>query len=150
MKMSCSSALRRSILAVALGACLTAALGQTPAAVTTAEVFANSATHVQLPAHPAYLVRVYRLDAMAQVGEQLSKNLPGNEAAARAYMLQQEAQIRRRYKDQITNAANGMTLALHYRLDRLPAIVINQKAVVYGEPDVDRAVALYLQAGGRR
>lgn len=138
------------LLAPVLSCAITTALAQPQASVTTVEVFANSATHVQAPQGMPYMVRIYRLDAIQNVADQLSRNLPNNEAEAQAYMLQQEAQIRRRYKDQITNAANGMSLAIHYRLDRLPAVVINQNAVIYGEPDIGRAVALYLQSKGAR
>ena len=138
------------LLAKSFLCAFTPALAQHKASVMTVEVFANSATHVQAPQGSPYLVRIYRLDAMQNVADQLSSHLPNNEADARAYMLQQEGQIRRRYKDQITNAANGMSLAIHYRLDRLPAVVINQNAVIYGEPDIGRAVALYLQSKGAR
>ena len=120
------------------------------AGVTTVEVFANSATHVRSLPQTPYLQRVYRVDAMAAISQQLSVRLPGDEAQARAYMLQAEAQIRKRYKDQILNAAHGMSLAIHYRLDRLPAIVINRSAVIYGVADVEQAVALYQQSRGRR
>ena len=58
-------------------------------------------------------------------------------------------EIRRRYKDQITNAASGMTLAVQYRLDRLPAIVINRAKVIYGVADVDRAIELFAAAQQR-
>ena len=138
------------LLAPALSCGLSTAMAQSQASVTTVEVFANSATHVQAPQGTSYLVRIYRLDAMQNVADQLSRHLPNNESEARAYMLQQEAQIRRRYKDQITNAANGMSLAIHYRLDRLPAVVIDRKAVIYGVPDVERALAIYQQSAGGR
>ncbi|WP_280190814.1 TIGR03757 family integrating conjugative element protein [Delftia sp. PS-11] len=126
------------------------AFAQAQAGVTTVEVFANSATHVRALPQTPYLQRVYRVDAMAAISLQLSVRLPGDEAQARAYMLQAEAQIRKRYKDQILNAAHGMSLAIHYRLDRLPAIVINRSAVIYGVADVEQAVALYQQSRGRR
>ena len=58
--------------------------------------------------------------------------------------------IRRKYQAQIINASNGMTLAIHYRLDRLPAVVIDRKAVIYGVPDVERALAIYQQSAGGR
>lgn len=139
-----------SLAAMVLTTIVSGVFAQNPASITTVEVFANAATHVQVPPQSSYRVRIYRLDAMQQVADQLSLNLPRTESEAKAYMLQHEAQIRRRYKDQITNAANGVSLATHYRLDRLPAVVINQRSVIYGVPDVDRAVALYLQAGGGR
>lgn len=142
-------ALLPTVLAAAAAAAAPAA-AHAQAGVTTVEVFANSATHVRAQPQTPYLQRIYRVDAMAAISQQLSMRLPGNEAEAKAYMLQAEAQIRKRYKDQIVNAAHGMSLAIHYRLDRLPAIVINRSAVIYGVADVDQAVALYQQSRGRR
>ena len=95
------------------------------------------------------MLKVYRVDAMAQLEQQLNAGLPKNEADAMAYMRQHEGEIRRRYKDQITNAASGMTLAVQYRLDRLPAIVINRAKVIYGVADVDRAIELFAAAQQR-
>lgn len=120
-------------------------------AITTVEVFANSATLVRQPQQPPpFVVKVYRLDGMAQLETQLSAGLPQTEAAAMAYMKQHEQEIRRRYKDQINNAAAGMSLAIQYRLDRLPAVVINKNKVIYGIADVDYAAQLYLQSQQRR
>lgn len=147
----------RALLPIVLAAAAAAAApaaahaqGQAPAGITTVEVFANSATHVRAQPQTPYLQRIYRVDAMAAISQQLSMRLPGDEAQAKAYMQQAEAQIRKRYKDQIVNAAHGMSLAIHYRLDRLPAVVINRSAVIYGVANVDQAVALYQQSRGRR
>lgn len=119
------------------------------AQVTTVEVFANSATHVQLPPQSSYSLKVYRLDAMVQIGQQITQQLPPGEEQAKLYMQQHEAQIRAKYKNQIINSANGMSLAIHYKLDRVPAIVINRASIIYGVSDVSQAVQLFLQSKGR-
>lgn len=144
--------MRSSLTALVLGVCSHGVLaqGSIGPSVTTVEVFANSATVVRPPfRQPGYVLKVYRVDAMAQLEQQLNAGLPKNEADAMAYMRQHEAEIRRRYKDQITNAASGMTLAVQYRLDRLPAIVINRAKVIYGVADVDRAIELFAAAQQR-
>ncbi len=139
---------RRILIAAAL--CFAGAVwAQGAPSITTVEVFANSATNLSTPSQPPYVLQVYRVDALAQLGRQFSARLPANEAQARAYMQQQEAQIRARYKDQITQAANGMSLAMHYRLTRLPAVVVNREAVIYGVADVQHAVGLYQQSKAR-
>ncbi|WP_287919173.1 TIGR03757 family integrating conjugative element protein [Comamonas sp.] len=117
---------------------------------TTVEVFANMATLVAVPQTPAYKLQVYRLDVMALIEHQLSQGLPAVETDALAHLQRMEAQIRRKYQAQIVNAANGMTMAIHYKLDRLPAVVINRQAVIYGVPDVDKALAIYQQQSGAR
>lgn len=133
-----------------LSALLVAAASLGHAQVTTVEVFANSATHVQQPAQPPYVLKVYRLDAMAQIGQQITQQLPAGEEQAKLYMQQHEAQIRAKYKNQIVNAANGMSLAIHYKLDRVPAVVINRSSIIYGVSDVNQAVQLFLQSRGRQ
>lgn len=110
--------MRSSLTALVLGLCSHGVLaqGSIGPSVTTVEVFANSATVVRPPfRQPGYVLKVYRVDAMAQLEQQLNAGLPKNEADAMAYMRQHEGEIRRRYKDQITNAASGMTLAVQYR-----------------------------------
>ncbi|WP_313569348.1 TIGR03757 family integrating conjugative element protein [Comamonas terrigena] len=136
----------KQFLSVLLAAAAT--LGH--AQVTTVEVFANSATHVQQPSQPPYVLKVYRLDAMAQIGQQITQELPAGEEQAKLYMQQHEAQIRAKYKSQIVNAANGMSLAIHYKLDRVPAVVINRSSIIYGVSDVNQAVQLFLQSKGRQ
>lgn len=133
-----------------LSALLVAAASLGHAQVTTVEVFANSATHVQQPAQPPYVLKVYRLDAMAQIGLQITQQLPAGEEQAKLYMQQHEAQIRAKYKSQIVNAANGMSLAIHYKLDRVPAVVINRSSIIYGVSDVNQAIQLFLQSRGRQ
>ncbi len=108
------------------------------------------ATLVAAPPAPAYKLQVYRLDVMALIEQQLSQGLPGVEADALAHLQRMEGQIRRKYQAHIVNAANGMTMAIHYKLDRLPAVVINRQAVIYGVPDVDKALAIYQQQSGGR
>ncbi|WP_375576294.1 TIGR03757 family integrating conjugative element protein [Paracidovorax oryzae] len=141
--------MKRRILIAAAVCSAGAVWAQGAPSVTTVEVFANSATNLSTPSQPPYVLQVYRVDALAQLGRQFSARLPANEAQARAYMQQQEAQIRARYEDQITQAANGMSLAMHYRLTRLPAVVINREAVIYGVADVQHAVGLYQQSKAR-
>ncbi|MBD9534192.1 TIGR03757 family integrating conjugative element protein [Comamonas sp. CMM01] len=133
-----------------LSALLVAAASLGHAQVTTVEVFANSATHVLQPTQPPYVLKVYRLDAMAQIGQQITQQLPAGEEQAKLYMQQHEAQIRAKYKSQIVNAANGMSLAIHYKLDRVPAVVINRSSIIYGVSDVNQAVQLFLQSRGRQ
>lgn len=108
------------------------------------------ATFVAAPQAPAYKLQVYRLDVMALIEQQLSQGLPSVEADALAHLQRLEAQIRRKYQAHIVNAANGMTMAIHYKLDRLPAVVINRQAVIYGVSDVDKALAIYQQQMGAR
>lgn len=142
MKPVSARAWTRGALA-ALTAVLAAALAPAQAqSVLTVEVFANSAMHVtpqpsdELP----YKLTIYRLDGLQQMEQTLNQQLPQDEAQAQEWMLRHQKQIAERYRAHIISAANGMTMMMRYRLNRLPAIVIDQRTVVYGLTDVDAAI----------
>lgn len=116
------------------------------AGVTTVEVFANSAMNVPLVRSDAYLLKVYRIDGLAQIEEQLNQGLPQTETEAMAYVQSRMPDLKKQVQAQAINAANGITLAIHYKLDRIPAIVINRRSVVYGITDVQQALSLYQQS----
>ena len=138
--------MRRSNFCVALvlGLCSLAAQAQ---GVVTVEVFANSAMNITAPANPPYKLTVYRMDGMQRVEQSINSRLPKTEPEARAWMAQNGERIRRETKAQVINAANGITMAQHYHINRLPAVLINRKVVVYGMTDVGAAIE---RAGGRR
>ncbi|GKS87280.1 hypothetical protein AVMA1855_24030 [Acidovorax sp. SUPP1855] len=110
------------------------------------EVFANSAMLVTPQRSDRFKLDIYRLDAMARVQQSINQGLPQNEADARAWLAANEARIRRQVQPVVANAANGITLAMHYRIDRLPAIVVNRKTVVFGMTDVNAALAAFQRA----
>jgi integrating conjugative element protein (TIGR03757 family) len=43
----------------------------------------------------------------------------------------------------LENSAKGLAQALHYGIDRTPAIVFDGQAVIYGVTDVDEAIERY-------
>ena len=126
------------------------ALGQ---AATRVEVFANSSMvitpHQTQPAQSYQLV-IYRLDAIKQLEAQINRHIPKTEAAAREYFARNEAQLKHSISPAVINAANGITLVNHYRIERIPAIVIDGKSVIYGITDVEQALALYRRQGAQR
>lgn len=114
--------------------------------ITQVEVFANSAMLVTPQRSDRYKLDIYRLDAMSRVEQSINQALPQNEADARAWLAANEARIRRQVQPVVANAANGITLAMHYRIDRLPAIVVNRQTVVFGMTDVNAALAAFQRA----
>lgn len=132
----------------ALAACL--AMGSAMAqSVTRVEVFANSAMHVHSPANPPYQLLVYRLDALQQVQAQINQQVPKTEAEAREYFARNQEQIKRMISPAVMHGANGINLARHYGLERIPAIVFDGQSVVYGVTDVEQALALLRKSQGR-
>lgn len=136
-----------------LGAWLLAcALPAAAQGIATVEVFANSA----MPITPAsgdglpFKLDVYRLDAMQNVEHLINQSLPQTEAEAMAWVKANEARLRRQLQPMVVSSAHGITLAAGYRLQRLPAIVINRQTVVYGVTDVQQAIALAQRERGGR
>ncbi|QIL80334.1 TIGR03757 family integrating conjugative element protein [Diaphorobacter sp. HDW4A] len=140
----------RRFVFVALALALALPAGaQTPqnlhAGVTRVEVFANMAMSVTPASAPdyrhPYQLSIYRLDAMNQIRDIASAGMPRDEAGARRWLAANEARIRRQVQPMVASAVNGILLARRYRIDRLPAVVVNQRYVVYGHTDVDQALA---------
>lgn len=111
--------------------------------VTTVEVFANSAMVITPPQAPPFQLKVYRLDSISRVQGMLNQGLPKTETEARAYMAKNQATIRRQIEPVILESSQGLMLAQKYRLEKIPAIVVNQRTVVFGETNVDRALMQY-------
>lgn len=124
------------------------ATAQAAEAITTVEVFANAATLVTPTTSSDFVLHIYRIGAMTHIEEAINRQMPPttDEAEATRWMQQHEQRIRQQYGPQIENASRGMGLALRYQIDRLPAMVINRNAVVFGVADVHEAIALYQQA----
>ena len=117
------------------------------AGVKTVEVFANMVMQVTPVQSSRYQLAIYRLDAMQNVEALVNKGLPQTEAAAQRWITENEPRLRRQLQPMIASAVNGMSLAHRYQIDRLPAIVINRRYVVYGYVEVEQAlVALRSQA----
>jgi integrating conjugative element protein (TIGR03757 family) len=114
------------------------------AGITSVEVFCNSAMLIEPVAGPPFRQVIYRMDAMEQLRRQLNARLPkGGEQAARAWLLANQAQIKRAFAPAAADLANALNRARYYRIDRLPAIVINGRGVVYGITNVAEAIARY-------
>ena len=113
--------------------------------ITKVEVFANSAMVITGGEPQRYQMAIYRLDALKNVEAAINQRLPKTEAAARAYFQANQAEIKKQITPHVLSAANGIALARHYKIDRLPAIVVDGANVIYGVPDVPQALALVQQ-----
>lgn len=118
--------------------------------VLTVEVFANSAMHItpQPDQRLPYQLKVYRMDGLQQLEASINQQLPQNEAQARDWLASNQARIQRQMTPQAVEAANGIALAHHYKIKRLPAVVIDRQAVVYGLTDVEAAIRRYQATRG--
>lgn len=112
----------------------------------TVEVFTNSAILLSNVRD----ARVYLLDGLEQISSELSAGLPTNEQAAQHIVRQRLTRIGAAALQQRTQgAAEGIVRAANYGVDRVPAVVFDGRAVVYGERDIDVARAQFRRQADR-
>jgi integrating conjugative element protein (TIGR03757 family) len=105
------------------------------------EVF-TTARHPIVPAHRAG-VEVYHLDAPAAIEAELSATLPPDPDGASQFASAWILGAWRELAEALTRAYRGLLKARQYGLARLPAIVFDGRAVVYGITDLDQALGDY-------
>jgi len=114
------------------------------AGITSVEVFCNSAMLIEPVAGPPFQQEIYRMDAMEQLRQEVNRRIPpGGEQPARQWLLEHQEPIKRTFAPAAARLANALNRARYYRIDHLPAIVINRKSVVYGVTDVADAITRY-------
>ena len=90
-------------------------------------VVTDSRHPVQAPAG----VRIIELDQATRIEVELAAHLPADPQQAAALVLQRR----------IGHAYQGVADAWGLGIAKIPAVVVDRRYVVYGEPDVSRAVA---------
>ena len=106
------------------------------------EVFNGSMNPV---ANGADGITVYYIDRIDRIQKELSKELPANPVTAKQTALYRFKRIDSHLSSDLENAAKGLVQAMHYGIDRYPAIVFDGNAVVYGITDVRAAIQRYRQ-----
>ena len=84
---------------------------------------------------------------MEVLDSELSVGLPANERDAQTILRQRlhalgAAALASRTK----SAAEGIVQSARYGVDRIPAVVVNGEAVIYGVTDIDVARAIFQQS----
>ncbi|MBW8832992.1 MAG: TIGR03757 family integrating conjugative element protein [Burkholderiales bacterium] len=105
------------------------------------EIFVNSAVRLT----HAEGATVYRVDGLQLLEAELSQGLPKDEAQASEMARERMQRMGPALQERASQSAHAITLAATYGINRVPAIVLNGSAIVYGVTDVSRAVALYRQ-----
>jgi integrating conjugative element protein (TIGR03757 family) len=114
--------------------------GQRP----TIEVFTTSDRPMAIKESARQLVlgmTVYQLDGLENFEAYLSQQLPSAPKAAEKEALRRLQQIDSLRLQAAKDAARGLTLVNEYGIDRVPAVVFDGRAVVYGVTDVEVAIA---------
>ena len=129
-----------------LGAMLVASAASQPPSI---EVFTTARYPIETASTPAVLV--YSLDLPALIEAELSTRLPPDREAA-AQLAGAELQgAWRKSAETLTHAYQGLLNARQYRLQKLPAVVFDGQAVIYGITDLSQALTHYRrwQVGAR-
>ena len=85
--------------------------------------------------------RLIELDEAPRIEAELSANLPTDPDQATALVKRRLTQGGTDLQRRIATAYQGVTDAWSLGITAAPAVVVDQRYVVYGEPDVARAIA---------
>lgn len=110
----------------------------TQAAAADVLVVTDSRHPVQAPAG----VRVIELDQATRIEVELAAHLPADPQQAAALVRQRLHDGGEALQRRIGHAYQGVADAWGLGIAKIPAVVVDRRYVVYGEPDVSRAVAL--------
>ena len=124
-------------LAARLAAGLCAALLASIAAAANVLVVTDSRHPVQAPAD----VRVIELDQAARIEVELAAHLPADPQQAATLVRQRLHDGGEALQCRIGPAYQGVADAWGLGIAKIPAVVVDRRYVVYGEPNVPRAVA---------
>ena len=116
----------------------------TSLAVFSPATFAADVVVVTDSRHPVKTMggeRLIELDETPRMEAELSANLPADPERAAAIVRQRLKQGGTDLQRRIGTAYQGVTDAWSLGVTTIPAVVVDQRFVVYGEPDVARAVA---------
>jgi len=94
-------------------------------------------------------VQIYALDGLERLEAHLSEGLSADADAAQAEALRRFRSFDAETRRELAQSAAGLARAVHYRLDRYPAIVLDGQAVIYGVTALEVALDHYRAWRGR-
>ena len=86
---------------------------------------------------------VYEVDRLRAITERLSVGLPADAERAGEIARARFDSMSDAEQAELQHAARVVGQAAHYRIDKVPAIVFDGRAVIYGVTDVARARTIY-------
>ncbi|UOB56995.1 TIGR03757 family integrating conjugative element protein [Burkholderia pyrrocinia] len=94
--------------------------------------------------------RLIELDAPPRIEQELTAGLPRDSSQAAALVQRRLNQGGNALQQRLGNAYQGVADAWSLGVQKIPAVVVDKRYVVYGETDVARAVARIAQHRERR
>lgn len=123
-----------------LPACLAMLCLAQPAIAQTITAFTNSQTRLQ-NAPPA--TTIYELDVGMRIEDAMSVDLPANPQEAEQILRARMQSVEwRAMEAQLTRSAEGLAKAKALGVTKIPAVVVNDRYVVYGVTDVTHALQM--------
>ncbi len=113
------------------------------------EIFTTARYPIATASTPAVLV--YNLDLPGLIEAELSTRLPQDREAAAQLASAELPGAWRKNAETLTHAYQGLLKARQYSLQKLPAVVFDGQAVIYGIIDLSQALSDYRrwQVGAR-
>lgn len=94
--------------------------------------------------------RIILLDQQQHLEAELSRALPTDPHPAAAIVLNRlNTPSGKRLQADLAKAQQGLADAWSLGITKIPAVVVDRRYVVYGEPDVDKALVLINNAKGQ-
>ena len=123
----------------AVASVLCGALGLAGQAASAAEVTAFTDRSVTLKSADNFTI--VHLDAAKEIEASLAADLPADPGRAQAIVQQRLQQGGAQLQRDLASAYQGVAEAWSLSVSTVPAVVVDRHYVIYGEPDVARAVA---------
>ncbi|RBW47315.1 hypothetical protein DS885_03975 [Psychromonas sp. B3M02] len=90
---------------------------------------------------------IFSTDDVASMEKRLSFGLSSDPEKARK---QADERINNSLAPEVMKAYKAKILTLKYKLDKYPAIIFNQKYIVYGELNLNKALQIFLNTGDKK
>lgn len=88
-------------------------------------------------------LRQYDLDRVAKFERRLAIGIPADPEGAKEVVLERIGTLTAADSSELKSAADGIALAAQLGIERVPAIVFNRQAVVYGDRRIADALTRY-------
>ena len=120
----------------------------TVAAITRVDVFVSDKTPIAAGAESQGLaaggsLNLWNLDDMERFNARLALGLPPDMATAAKQVAERAANLSADEQALLSKAANGQSRADALSINRVPAVVINEKHVYYGARTIEEALSAY-------
>lgn len=140
--------MRRAILIVTAFVATQAFAAPSVELIRRVDVFVSDLTPIAAGAESVALddagtLELWNLDDLERFNQKMAVGLPRNMEAAARIVAQRATSLSEADANLLSKAANGQSRADALRIDRVPAVVINESHVYYGARTIEEALNAY-------